>query len=429
MPPREDRHAGMEGPSYALVCNVCGRRHHDDGAYLLSCCDGGLLEAEYPPLRVRDDLEGMWRFVDWLPVHRPGSAAVGGVTVPAPALGAALGLDDLWVSVNGWWPEGGAHCPTCSFKDLEVAPTLQRLVEAGAEGVVVATAGNTGRAFADLGGDVGFPVVVVAAERHVERIWRAGRDRAPTTTVVGIAGGDYNDAIEVAGAVAAALGFEVEGGVRNVARRDGIGSLLLDAVTTIGRIPDHYVQAVGGGPGPIGVWGMARRLADDGRWGTVRPRFHLAQNDVHAPVHVAWQARREQLGGDHVPPTDVDAFADVLVNRAPAYGVRGGLHDLLVDTDGQTYAVPAAEAAHWREVAASALGVDVMEAPAVATAALARAVAAGEVARGDCVLLAVTGAGVDHLDASRPLRGPGAVPLVAKDDAVTAIAGLVGRGA
>ena len=130
-----------------------------------------------------------------------------------------------------------------------MAPTLQR-VEAGAAGVIVATAGNTGRAFADIGADVGFPVVVVTAEAHVDRIWRSGRAMAPTTAVVGIADGDYNDAIEVAAEAAARVGFELEGGMKNVARRDGIGTLLLDAVTTIGRMPDHYVQAVGGGPGP-----------------------------------------------------------------------------------------------------------------------------------------------------------------------------------
>ncbi len=83
--------------------------------------------------------------------------------------------------------------------------------------------------------------------------------------------------------------------MKNVARRDGIGTLLLDAVTTIGRMPDHYVQAVGGGPGPIGVWGVAERLAADGRFGGVRPRFHLAQNATHHPVHTAWQASRATL--------------------------------------------------------------------------------------------------------------------------------------
>ena len=286
----------------------------------------------------------------------------------------------------------------------------------------MATAGNTGRAFAELGAGVGFPVVVVTAEAHVERIWRSGLPTASSTAVVGIAGGDYNDAIEVAAEAAAVVGFELEGGVKNVARRDGIGTLLLDAVTTIGRMPDHYVQAVGGGPGPIGVWGVAERLAADGRFGGGQPRFHLAQNATHHPVHTAWQAGRAGIEPDDVPGTGEGAYADVLVNRNPAYGLRGGLYDLLVATQGRTYAVGAEDAAAWRDTFTEVEGIDIMEAPAVALAALAQAVAAGEVARHDVVLLSVTGGGVERRRREAPLRGPSDVVLAPREEAVAAVA-------
>jgi cysteate synthase len=409
-------------PPYELVCNACGQRYPADGSYWVDCCAEGMLVAEYPRLNVRDHLRGLWRFTDWLPVRHPGAGRVGGCTYRSEALGQELGLDDLWIAFNGWWPERGAYCPTCSFKDLEVAPTLQRLKESGAPGVIVATAGNTGRAFADMGGDVEFPVVVVTAEDHVERIWRSGAPMAPTTAVIGIAGGDYNDAIEVAAEAAARVGFELEGGIKNVARRDGIGTLLLDAVTTIGRMPDHYVQAVGGGPGPVGVWGVAERLAADGRFGGVQPRFHLAQNDTHHPVHTAWQAGRSTLEPGDVPEDGRDAYADVLVNRNPAYALRGGLYDLLTATQGQTYAVGADDAASWRATFSEREGIDIMEAPAVALAGLAQAVEQGEIARGDCVLLSVTGGGMDRLAQDAPLRGPGDVPLVKRDEAVDVVA-------
>lgn len=412
----------MEVPPYVLVCNRCDRRYPPGGDYLADCCPDGMLVAEYPRLQVRDHLQGLWRFTDWLPVAAPGVEPIGGSTFRSETLGALLGLDDLWVAFNGWWPERGARCPTCSFKDLEVAPTLRRLVEAGAAGVIVATAGNTGRAFADLGAGVGFPVVVVTAEAHIDRIWRAGQATAPTTAVVGIAGGDYNDAIDVAAEAAARVGFELEGGVKNVARRDGIGTLLLDAVTTIGKMPDHYVQAVGGGPGPIGVWGVAERLARDGRFGGVQPRFHLAQNATHHPVHTAWQAGRATIEPGDVPASGDGAYADVLVNRNPAYALRGGLHDLLQATLGQTYAVEADDAARWRATFTEHEGIDIMEAPAVALGGLAQAVAGGEIARDDCVLLSVTGGGMDRLDADAPLQGPSDVTLVRRSEAAELVA-------
>lgn len=415
----------MTGPRHLLRCTACGREHVDDERYLLECCEDGLLEGVYPPgLCPRPEHQGLWRFLDWLPVDRvpdDASAAVGGTTYRSTALAAELGLEELWISFNGWWPERGATCPTCSFKDLEVAPTFQRLRECGATGVVVASAGNTGRSFAHLGGEVGFPVVVVVAEAHAGRIWRPARSQAPSTVVVAVAGGDYNDAIDLSGPLAAALGFQVEGGVRNVARRDGIGTLLLDAVAEMGRLPDHYVQAVGGGPGPIGVGAMVRRLGRAGsrEGGT---RMHLVQNDTHAPVHRAWSAGRRRLEAGDLPAGPVDAYADVLVNRAPALGVQGGLFDLLTETDGTTRTVAQAEAVRARDQFAALEGVDVMAAPAVALAGLAYAVRVGDIGRGDPVLLAVTGGGVDHLAADVDLHPPDQVLTVPQGAAVTDIA-------
>ena len=412
-----------------LRCTVCGSVQADDDGYLLSCCDDGLLEGVYPrDLAVRQDLDGLWRFLDWLPVRSvptDGSAAVGGITYRSEGLAAAVGLDDLWISFNGWWPERGARCPTCTFKDLEVAPTFQRLRERGATGVVVASAGNTGRSFAHLGGEVGFPVVIIVAADHAERIWRPGGPQADSTVVVAVEAADYNDAIERSAPLAEALGFEVEGGVRNVARRDGIGTLLLDAFDTMGRLPDHYVQAVGGGPGPIGVGAMAERLRQASGPARRAMRVHLVQNDVHDPVHRAWSEGRRTLVAGDLPPGPVEAYADVLVNRAPAVGLAGGLYDLLVATDGTTRTVSAAEAAAARDLFASVEGIDIMEAPAVALAGLRAAVGAGDIDREDSVLLGVTGGGVDRLSADMTLHPPDRIVAVTVDTPIGEIASTV----
>ena len=53
------------------------------------------------------------------------------VTYKSRGLAGELGLENLYISFNGYWPERGARMPTCSFKDLEAAPTMQRLQERG----------------------------------------------------------------------------------------------------------------------------------------------------------------------------------------------------------------------------------------------------------------------------------------------------------
>lgn len=397
----------MNGGGYELVCNICQARYPASSEYRLDCCPGGLLKAAYPrQFSVDEAASGLWRFRSWLPVISEGSARVGSICFPAPELGSAVGLDRLWLSFNGYWPERDGACPTGSFKDLEVAPTLQRLLECGAPGVVVATAGNTGRSFAHFGGLVGYPVVVVVAEQHLDRIWRPGSPQASSTAIVALRDADYGDATEWAGRLADRIGWQVEGGVRNVARRDGIGTLMLDAIVEMGKLPDHYVQAVGGGPGPIGVGDMAQRLISDGHFGATMPRFHLVQNIEHQPVVKAWRAGHSQLQPFDFPSDAVETFADVLVNRRPAYDMRGGLYDLLTESKGQAYAVRGSDAAYAAALAERIMGIDIMEPAAVALAGLNQAVSTGEIGVGDSVLLAITGAGVGRMRQDLTLYQP-----------------------
>ena len=63
-----------------------------------------------------------------------------------------------------------------------------------------------------------------------------------------------------------------------------------------------------------------------------------------------------------------------------------------------------------------------MEAPAVALAGLAQAVATGEIARQDGVLLSVTGGGVERLGQDAPIQGPSDVVLVSREEAVEVVA-------
>ena len=58
----------------------------------------------------------------------------------------------------------------------------------------------------------------------------------------------------------------------------------------------------------------------------------------------------------------------------------------------------------------------------MALAALAQAVATGEIAREDCVLLSITGGGMDRLDAEAPLQGPSEVTLAPRSEAVDVVA-------
>lgn len=359
--------------------------------YSLSCPhDNSLLRAEYidRQLRLRD-LPGIWRFMDWLPVKGIISKADGrSVTYKSRGLAEELNLKNLYISFNGYWPERKASLPTCSFKDLEAAPTMQRLREQGSSStLVVASAGNTARAFAHVASLTGQPLVLFVPEKALERMWTTVPPGPLTLIAVQ---GDYYNAIQAAEKVQTRPGFSPEGGARNIARRDGMGTVMLDAATTLGRMPQHYFQAVGSGTGGISAWEAALRLRADGRFGSNLPRLHLAQNVPNAPIYYAWK-------GQEPLPAQTSMFDDVLFNRKPPFSIPGGVKDALEATNGEVYGITDSEASEAKRLFEQSEEIDILNAPGVAVAALRQAIDAGAVSHDDIIQLNITGGGVARI--------------------------------
>ncbi len=257
--------------------------------HALSCPhDRALLRADYAARSLElKDYPGIWRFYDWLPVKGILTEAFeGSVTYKSTGLAKELGLRSLYISFSGYWPERKALMQTCSFKELEAPPTMQRLRErADDSALVVASAGNTARAFAQVASLTGQPLVLFVPEKDQSRMWTTVESpKRGQMTLVSVRG-DYYDAISMAEKIQSRPGFVPEGGARNIARRDGMGTVMLDAALMLGRIPQHYFQAVGSGTGGIAAWEAALRLIGDSRFGSNLPRIHLAQNIPNAPIY------------------------------------------------------------------------------------------------------------------------------------------------
>ncbi len=142
-------------PKYRIRC-VSGGEIVPDMASL-SCPAGhdSLLRTEYSRRRLQPAPQsGIFRYLCWLPVTRPLLPSGGPVTFTSAAFSRELGLPRLAISFSGYFPEQHASLTTGSFKELEALPTLQRLWELGKKIPVIASAGNTGRAFAGLSAQV-----------------------------------------------------------------------------------------------------------------------------------------------------------------------------------------------------------------------------------------------------------------------------------
>jgi cysteate synthase len=357
-------------------------------------------------LEVKPHLPGVFRFIDWLPVETPLDIPGKPITYESQALADYLGLQNLYISFNGYWPERNANLLTCSFKELEAPSVLGRVPRHHSQTLVIASAGNTGRAFANVCSDLGLPLCLVIPESSAPAIWST-RPFHPNVKLIVVGGrGDYSDAIALSKLISQGEGFFPEGGAANVARRDGMGLSILDAVVTIGRIPDHYFQAVGSGTGGISAWEANLRFLADGRFGTQTMKLHLAQNAPFTPMVDAWTAKCRDLPSatEFVARQQIQQVsAHVLTNRHPAYALTGGVYDALTDTDGKMYRVTNAESDRARWLFEELEGIDICPAAGVATASLIQAVEQGTVQRHDCILLNITSGGTQRMQRERSL--------------------------
>lgn len=388
----------MEGQqrSYVLRCVENGEEVEE--RYTLSCPHGhmGLLRADYKAKQLTVGPEdNVFRFKEWLPVSRTFPTKAGPVAFRSPRLAKELGLHDLWVGFTGYYPERGALAASGSFKELEALPTYARLSSFSDDSVVIASAGNTARAFAEVGNRIGRRCIVVVPVSAAEGMTVTEDNGMATLLAVR---GDYADAIAVADRIASMDGFVPEGGARNIARRDGMGTVMLEGAVRAGRMPDHYFQGVGSGTGGIAAWEAAMRLRDDGRFGTGLPRLELAQNEPFAPMARAWSAgRREILPEDLGEEGDVfEVYADVLTNRKPPYSMAGGVFDAMSGTDGRFHTVTNREAKDAEKLWRSSEDIDINPAAAVALASLVKAVDEKDVDPASCILLNITGGGIER---------------------------------
>ena len=101
------------------------------------------------------------RYGSWLPRGRDVATAAQTTAYRSTRLAERLGIDELWIAFNGWWPERGATLRTATFKELEAFTVLERLAPDEARTLVVASAGNTAAAFADACTVNDVPVVII----------------------------------------------------------------------------------------------------------------------------------------------------------------------------------------------------------------------------------------------------------------------------
>ena len=385
---------------YHLI-NVADGREFEDSGWTLADPESespSLVRAVYENklFTPREDLDGIYRYAGWMPVKRILKKSSAPVTYKSKGLASFLGLENLYITFSGWNPKIGAKMRTCSFKETEAYSILARMEAYERRILVVQSAGNTARAFAQVCSDNRIPVVICVPQDNLHDLWFRKPLRKCVKLVAVPHGCDYYDAISLGEKLSADPGFLLEGGAKNIARRDGMGTTILSCVEQMGRIPDAYFQAVGSGTGAIAAWENACRLADDGRFGPNKMRVYVAQNAPFTLMYDAWKAGTREL--PQMTPEEGRGkseriLATVLSNRKPPYSIAGGLYDVLKESNGDFFLATNNDIFYWLLQFRNKEGYELLPAACVAVAALAQAVSDGKVKKDDYIMLNCTGGG------------------------------------
>jgi threonine synthase len=272
-----------------LECSNCGRQV--DAEVLQTVCPvcGKVLLARYDLTKAAISLTrevlsrrvggGMWRWQELLPVRDPANITALGEgntpLLPAPRLGAATGLPDLWVKEEGL-------NPTASFKARGLSAAISRARELGARAIALPSAGNAASAAAAYAARAGLPCWVfmpvdTPATNKVE-VLQYG---AHLVLVRGL----IDDCGRMVRAQAEKRGWFDVSTLKEPYRAEGKKTMGLElAEQSNWTLPDAVLYPTGGGTGIVGMWKAFAELEAMGWIGAKRPKMISIQAAGCAPI-------------------------------------------------------------------------------------------------------------------------------------------------
>ncbi|MDQ3342171.1 MAG: threonine synthase [Actinomycetota bacterium] len=392
----------------ALQCRECGRRVDVAATHACEFCFGPLeVVYDYDAMRgvvTRERIEAgpptLWRYADLLPVldgpadiRDAGRVDLGaGFTplVPAPRLGAAIGLEDLWI-------KNDTLNPTGAFKDRVVSVALTAARHLGFDTAACASTGNLAQSVAAHAAASGMrAIVLVPADLEQAKIL-ATAVYGPTLVAVK---GTYDDVNRLCGELADAYGWAfVNVNVRPF-YAEGSKTIGFEIAEQLGwRLPDQVVAPMASGAMLVKIEKAFRELIDLELVDDRACRVSGAQASGCSPITTAYAD-----GGDSILPVRPDTIAKSLAIGDPADGYyaleavdrSGGVMDDASDP----------EIIDGIKLLARTEGIFGETAAGVTIAVLRKLAAQGHIAPGDRTVAVVSGTGLKTTDAVAATVGP-----------------------
>jgi threonine synthase len=388
-----------------LRCRECGWDTEIAAVHVCEFCFGPLeVVYDYEAIRTGVSREAIaagplsiWRYADLLPVlpgARPEQRVDLGAgftpLVPAPRLGAALGLDDLWVkndTVN----------PTGSFKDRVVSVALTAARALGYEVAACASTGNLAQSVAAHAAGAGMDayVFIPADLERAKVIGTALFD--PTLVAVK---GNYDDVNRLCAEVAADRPWAfVNVNVRPY-YAEGSKTIGFEIAEQLDwQLPDHVVAPMASGSMLVKIDKAFTELVKVGLVDEADWRISGAQATGCSPIATAFKD-----GSGDVRPVRPDTVAKSLAIGNPADGYYA--LDAVGRTGGAMDDVSDDEIRDAIQLLARTEGILAETAGGVTVAVLAKLARAGAIQASERTVAVISGNGLKTLDALDGRAGP-----------------------
>ncbi|MGH3665411.1 MAG: threonine synthase, partial [Egibacteraceae bacterium] len=403
-----------------LRCRECGRDTQVAATHVCEFCFGPLEVAYDDEARRRGvsraTIEAgpptMWRYADLLPSlgatpdERVDLGAGFTPLVPAPRLGEALGLEDLWLkndSVN----------PTNSFKDRVVSVALTAARRLGFDTAACASTGNLAQSTAAHAARVGMDSYVFVPSDLEQAKILATAVYGPTLVAVR---GTYDDVNRLCAEVAGSYGWAfVNVNVRPF-YAEGSKTLGFEIAEQLGwRLPDHVVAPMASGAMLVKIDKGFSELVDLELVAERPWRISGAQASGCSPIAAACKD-----GSGVVQPVRPDTVAKSLAIGDPADAYYA--LDVVGRTGGWMEDVSDAEIVDGIRLLARTEGIFTETAGGVTVAVLRKLVSQGRVVGSERTVAVISGHGLKTLDAVTSALGPTVEIDAGLDDFTAAMA-------
>jgi threonine synthase len=380
-----------------LRCKECGASFELGAHYFCENCFGPLevaydhsaLDPAEAKRRIQAGSQGIWRYSDFLPFEgRPGDPLEPGLTplLRADRLAERLGLDaELWI-------KNDAANPTHSFKDRVVAVAVAKAQELGFDTVACASTGNLANAVAAHAAAAGLAsYVFVPANLEEQKLLATG---VYGTNLVGVRG-NYDDVNRLCTQLAESRPWAFVNVNLRPYYAEGSKTLAYETAEQLGwELPDRVVCPIASGSLFTKLGRGFQEWLDIGLIEGSQPVFNGAQPQGCSPVATAFAE-----GWDTCKPQKPETIAKSLAIGDPADGPYALEHAR--STNGRIDSVDDEEIRDGIRLLAETTGIFTETAGGVTVGVLRKLAERDEIARGERVVVYLTGEGLKTLDATR----------------------------